>query len=337
MEKVLVTGASSYIGLHCISELLAQGFFVLASLRDQSKISSVVSALKPLIKNNNLEFVNLDLLEDFGWDSATRECRYVLHVASPFPLKDPKHEDELIIPARDGTIRALRSSSLSNVKRVVVTSSIAAICYGHDNGDIVLDHDSWTNTNARNITSYVKSKTIAEKSAWSFIQKNKKHLEISVINPGFVLGPLLNNNLEGASASIMRKIIMKEIPLIPNIFMNCVDVRDVAKLHVLAMLSPKANNMRFPCITDHPISFEEIAKILITNGISAPSLSAPDWLIRFLGMFNKDMKIASNNLNRKFLIDNSQTKRVFNWEPIPIEKTIVDMAKDIQGKINLAM
>ena len=334
MDKVLVTGASSYIGLHCISELLSKGFKVIGSLRDNSKRANIFSALEPFLKNNShLNFVELDLLKDDGWEEAARDCRYVLHVASPFPLKEPNDENKLIIPAKDGTLRALKASLIAGVERVVITSSMAAISYGHEDNKVsTLNHDDWTNIESKNITAYVKSKTIAERAAWSFVRENE--IEMSVINPGFVLGPLLDNNLEATSANFMKKIIKREIPLIPNIFMNCVDVRDVAKLHVAAMLSPQANKLRFPCMTASPMSLKEITEIIISNGVSAPTVRAPDWLIKFLGIFNSDMRAISHYLNKKSFIDSSQTKDVLDWSPTPIQETIVDMVRDISLKID---
>ena len=186
MKKVLVTGISGYLGQHCAAELLKKGYAVRGSVRTLAKTDEVVNGIKKEIDpKGNLEFCELDLMKDAGWDKAMEGCDFVLHIASPFVVKVPKDENELIKPAVDGTLRALKAAKKAGIKRVVLTSSTVAMS-GGKKGLIKLNEDSWTDVNAKNVTAYFKSKTLAEKSAWDFIknQTGDAKLELVVVNPG---------------------------------------------------------------------------------------------------------------------------------------------------------
>ena len=337
MEKVLITGASGYIALHCIVELLKNGYAVKGSLRSPGRETQVRTAVaKNIDAKNNLEFCTLDLTNNDGWEEAMNDCKYVLHVASPFPFNEPKDENELIVPAREGTLRALRAAKKSGVKKVILTSSVAAIQYGHKDSNKKFNHDDWSIIDGTNVTPYVKSKTIAEKAAWDFINnQDNKTLELTVINPSFVLGPSLSDDIGGTSTDTIRKFLTKEIPAVPNVYMNYVDVRDIAKLHVQAITNENANGKRFACTSNESVHLVEIAKTLNANGFPHVTKKIlPDFIVKFLALFNSEMKTMKTFLHQKILMDNSQTVDIFSWTPIPFEKTIVDMGESVQKIIN---
>ena len=202
MEKVLVTGASGYIAEHCIIELLKNGYAVKGSLRSMNREQEVRTAIKTAIDDNNLEFCELDLLKDDGWSDAMVDCDFVMHLASPFVLENPKDENDLIKPAKEGTLRTLTAAKKAGIKRVVVTSSTAAVNSHMKTG--TSDHNTWTDINSKYVTPYQKSKTIAEKAAWDFFndQSDDNKMEMTVINPGGVMGPQLGKDLDGASTQI---------------------------------------------------------------------------------------------------------------------------------------
>ena len=242
MEKVLVTGASGYIALHCITELLKNGYAVKGSLRSMNRENEVREAVKKEVSDNNLEICELDLLNDEGWDNAATECEYMLHLASPFIVGEPKSEDELIRPAKEGTMRALKAAKKAGIKKIVLTSSIVAIAYGHDKK--ICSSDDWTNTQ-KDVGAYNKSKTLAEKDAWNFINADEnKELRMTTIHPGFVMGPLLSDDTQGASADFMAKMILGKFPALPDVYMHISDVRDTAKLHVQALKSGEGDGKR---------------------------------------------------------------------------------------------
>ena len=337
MNKVLVTGISGYIGNHCAVELLKNGYSVRGSLRDLSKSDETAKAIKKEINpKKNLEFCELDLLKDDGWDKAMEGCEYVLHVASPFVNLEPKDENIYIKPALEGTNRALESAKKADVKRIVVTSSLVSMM-GNADKSINIDYNSWTNVEAKNVTAYMKSKTLAEKSAGTFIQKQKNDpkLELVVINPGPVFGPTLSGNLEGASMSMFKQMIQGKMPMVPKAAINMSDVRDVAKIHVLALENKNANGKRFIVTTDKPYKFQEVAQILKSNGYDkVGTMEAPNLFLKFLSNFDKEAKSMRPFIGKTYNADVTSTSDTFNWKPIDINKTVLDTAKSVQDVIN---
>jgi dihydroflavonol-4-reductase len=336
MEKVLVTGVSGYIGNHCAVELLKNGYAVKGSLRNLSKAEKVTEAIKKEIDpKENLEFCELDLLKDKGWNEAMNGCQYVLHVASPFINKEPKDENLYIKPAVDGTKRALEAAKKAGVKRVVITSSMVSMLENADKS-INIDSKSWTNVDAPNVSAYMKSKTLAEKYAWEFIknQKSDSLLELVVINPGPVFGPTLSGDLTGASMSMFNKMISGGMPMVPQAALNMSDVRDVAKIHVLALKNKSANGKRFIVTTKSPYSFQEVAKILKTNGYSKVSTKlAPNFLLKFIGNFDREAKSMRGFIGKKYNANISSTLDTFDWQPIDFETTVLDTANSIKQTI----
>lgn len=333
MKKVLLTGISGYIGLHCAVELLQQGYAVKGSIRSLSKSKSVTNFIKKFVEpKGNLEFCELDLLNDNGWNEAVSDCDFIMHVASPFISKIPKDENELIKPAVEGTQRALKAAHKAGIKRVVLTSSMVAML-GDIVGDDNINHNSWTNVNVRNATAYLKSKTLAEKSAWEFVKD--KDLELVTIHPGPVYGPTLSNNLSGESMSLFKRIITGELKQMINASINMSDVRDVAKIHAMALENTKASGQRFVVATEKAHSFQEITKLLKANTYEKVGTGVvPNFMVKLLANFNTEMKGMLPYVGKKYEANLDATKRIFNWEPIPFDKMVLDTAKSVNNVLN---
>tara|TARA_B110000879_G_scaffold156655_1_gene202333 strand:- start:194 stop:1207 length:1014 start_codon:yes stop_codon:yes gene_type:complete len=335
-KKVLLTGISGYIGNHCAVELIKNGYSVRGSVRSLSKKEKVIEAItKEIDPKDNLEFCELDLLEDKGWDKAMEGCEFVLHVASPFINIEPKDENEYIRPAVDGTMRALKAAKKAGVKRVVLTSSMVSMLEDADKS-INIDYNSWTNVKAKNVSAYAKSKTLAERSAWDFVKNQNKEnpMELSVVNPGPVFGPSLSGNLEGASMGMFKNMILGKVPMVPKSSINMSDVRDVAKIHVLALENKNANGKRFIVTTEKPYAFQDLAQILKSNGYDKVSTKlAPNFLLKFIGNFDREARSMRAFIGKTYNGDVSSTIKTFNWKPINFEKTVLDSAKSIEGLI----
>ena len=336
-KKVLLTGISGYIGNHCAVELLKNGYSVLGSVRNLSKSRKVIDSIeKEVDPKGNLEFCELDLLSEDGWDEAMKGCDFVMHVASPFINIEPKDENELIRPAVDGTMRALNAAKKAGVKRVVLTSSMVSMLEDADKS-IKVDVKSWTNVKAKNVSAYAKSKTLAEKAAWEFInaQTDDKPMELSVVNPGPVFGPTLSGDLSGASMGMFKQMITGKMPMVPQAAINMSDVRDIAKIHVLALENEKAAGNRFIVTTQEPFSFQELAKVLRSNGYDKVSTRlAPNLILNFIANFNSEVKSMKPFIGKTYNGDVSLTMETFDWKPIPFEKTILDTAKSVESYLN---
>lgn len=247
MSAVLVTGGSGFVGSYCILQLLAEGHTVRTTVRNLAREGDVRSMLKTggADARDRLSFFAADLESDKGWSEAAAGCDYILHVASPIPVAVPKNEDELIVPAREGALRVLRAARGAGVKRVVLTSSFAAIGYGQKPQTAPFDESSWTDINGYGATPYIKSKTIAERAAWDFVAK-EGGTELAVVNPVAILGPVLGADYS-PSIMIVQRMLDGAIPGCPQRWFGIVDVRDVADLHVRAMTHPAASGQRFLC------------------------------------------------------------------------------------------
>ena len=329
-KKVLVTGATGYIASHCIKILLEKGFKVKGSVRNLQKIDIIKKSIDYSLHKDNLEFCELNLLNDKGWNKALKDCDYLMHIASPCIIKEPKEESQIINPAVEGTLRALHAANKSKIKKVVLTSSIGAMVYGDKTK--ICETSDWTNI-AKNVGSYIKSKTLAEKAAWNYINKlSKPPFSFTSINPGMVFGPVLNGDLEGVSQDMILNLIKGEYPLLPNIYFSVVDVRDVAMIHVEALQKKESDNNRLIVSSKKSISFLEISKTLKKIGFKkCPTKLIPNVLIRFLAFFNKDMRITSMMIKKgRFEVDISKTISMFNWEPISLEKTLFDMTQSFE-------
>jgi dihydroflavonol-4-reductase len=333
-KKVLLTGISGYIGNHCAVELLKNGYSVRGSVRSLSKSEKVIAVIKKEVDpKDNLEFCELDLLSDDGWDDAMKGCEFVLHVASPFIILEPKDENEYIRPAVDGTIRALKAAKKGGIKRVVLTSSMVSMLEDADKS-IDINSESWTNVNAKNVNAYAKSKTLAEQAAWDFIraQTDAKPMELSVVNPGPVYGPTLSGDLSGASMGGFKQIMSGKMPMVPQAAINMSDVRDVAKIHVLALENENSNGKRFIVATEKAHTFQEIAQYIKSNGYDKISTRlAPNFLLNFIGNFDREARSMKTFIGKTYDGDVSSTMETFNWKPISLEKTVLDTIKSIES------
>lgn len=334
MKKVLLTGISGYLGQHCAVELLRNGYAVRGSVRNLSKSDEVTKAIqKEIDPKGNLEFCVLNLLQDEGWDQAMEGCEYVMHVASPFVSSEPKDENELIKPAVEGTQRALKAAKKAGIKRMVLTSSMVAMI-GGKKGDVKVDESSWTDVNAKGVSAYLKSKTLAEKSAWDFIQNQEggTQLELVTVNPGPIYGPTLSDKISGESMTTYKELISGGWPRLPQAAINMSDVRDVANIHVQALDNPSAQGKRFIVSTENPYSFQEMAQILKDNGYDKVSTKlAPNFLLKFMANFNNDLKGLLPFIGNTFHGDVRDTKQTFQWTPTDFDKTVVDTAKSVEA------
>ncbi len=334
MSTVLVTGGSGFIGSHAILQLINAGHQVRTSVRRLSRESDVRAMLKQggSDPGDRLSFVAADLEKDEGWPAAVAGCDYVLHVASPFPASVPKHDDELIIPAREGALRVLRASRDAGVKRVVLTSSFAAIGYGHPPQSNPFDETDWTNPDAPGTTAYVKSKTIAERAAWDFISKEGGGLELSVVNPVAVFGPVLGPDYS-TSVLIVQRMLDGAIPGCPKIRFGVVEVRDTVDLHIRAMTHPAAKGERFLAVAGDFMSILEVAKVLKEHmGASArrvPARELPNWLVRLASLRDPAVKQILPELGKTKNATNAKARRMLGWSPRSNEESILATAESL--------
>jgi len=326
-ERVLLTGISGYIGQHCGAELLNQGFEVVGTVRSLSKADATRSAIASVAPVEKLTFVEADLLSDDGWDEAMAGCTYVMHVASPFVLAEPKNENELITPAVEGTRRVISAAQRVGVRRLVLTSSTVAMIAGKPSGRY--GPDAWSDTSA-NIGAYAKSKTLAERAAWDAVAGSE--MELTVVNPGAVFGPSLGAQVDGQSVALMTDMIGGKMPMIPDVAMGMVDVRDVARLHVTAMTAPAAAGQRFIAATAEPVTMSYFAEVLRDAGYSkVPSRKAPNVAIKLMSIFDRQAKGMLPSLGKKAAFDNHATFDTLDWQPTPMETSIKEMAASISG------
>ncbi|MEE2565261.1 NAD-dependent epimerase/dehydratase family protein [Hyphobacterium marinum] len=339
-SHVLVTGASGFIALHCLAQLLTAGHRVRGTLRSPKREEEVRRALTAAgCDVSSLDFVHCDLMEDAGWDEAVAGCDYVLHVASPFPAVQPKDENELIIPAREGALRVLRAAAKAGVKRTVMTSSVAAVSAGHDkSGGRVFNEDDWSDLDGPGVSPYEKSKTIAERAAWDFMATpDAGAMELAVINPGAVLGPILSPD-SGTSVEIVRRLMARDMPAVPRIGFVVVDVRDVAAAHIAAMTAPGAADKRYICALPQAW-FSDVAAILDRHfgprGFKIPTKQLPDWVVRLIAVFDPVIRGITPLLGVERKIDNSRTLADLGWQPRDLDTMVVDCGESLitQGVI----
>jgi len=322
MERVLLTGATGYIGQHCAAELLRQGFDVVGTMRSRNKAEATRAALAKVAPVDRLSFAEADLLSDKGWDAAVQGCTFALHVASPFVLAEPKDENELIAPAVEGTRRVIAAAQRAAVKRMVLTSSIFAMIAGRNTGRY--GPDAWSDTDA-NIGAYARSKTLAERAAWA--AANGGNMELTVVAPGAVFGPSLGAKLEGQSVALMSAMIGGKMPMIPDLSMGMVDVRDVARLHVEAMKAAGAAGQRFIAASAEPISMEAVASVLRKAGYNkVPTRRAPTFLLKFMGLFDREARGMLPFIGKAAAFDVSATLDLLHWKPTPVETSFREMA-----------
>lgn len=319
-QLVLVTGGTGFIGIWCIIQLLAAGYSVRTTIRSQAREKNVRDMLKAgeTTDLDRLSFAIADLSKDEGWKEAVNGCTFVLHVASPFPPGAPKHEDDLIIPAREGTLRVLRAARDAGVKRVVITSSFAAVGSGHKQNEQVYNEEIWSNTDSPDITPYPKSKTIAERAAWNFIKEEGGSLELAVVNPVAVLGPVLGPDFS-TSIQIVQRLLDGSIPGCPQLSFGVVDVRDVADLHLRAMTDAKAKGERFIAVSPPEVTMVEVAKVLRDQMPEAakkvPTRVLPNFLVKIVAWFDPTVALIVPDLGIRKRMTNEKAKKLLGWQP----------------------
>jgi nucleoside-diphosphate-sugar epimerase len=334
MSTVLVTGGSGFIGSHSILQLLAAGHRVRTTVRNLKREGDVRAMLKTggTDPGESLSFVAADLENDAGWSEAVAGCEYVLHVASPFPQTIPKNEDELIVPAREGTLRVLRAARDAGVRRVVMTSSFAAVGYGQAPRTTPFDETNWTDPNGDDVRPYVKSKTLAERAAWDFIAKEGGALELSVINPVGVFGPVLASDYS-TSILVVQRLMDGAMPGCPRMYFGIVDVRDVADLHVRAMTDPAAAGERFLAVAGDFMSMADIAKVLKRRlGPAAkrvPTMQLPNWVVRLAALRDPAVRQILPELGKAKNATNEKARRVLGWAPRSNEESLVATAESM--------
>jgi nucleoside-diphosphate-sugar epimerase len=333
---VLVTGGSGYIAGFCIGQLIGEGWRVRTTVRSLAREAEVRATLSKLVDlGDKLDFVAADLNADAGWPEAVAGCDHVLHVASPLPSSNPRDDDELVRPARDGALRVLKAARDARVKRVVMTASTAAVAYGHGKRSGPFTEADWSNeTDRKDTSAYERSKTIAERAVWAWMKAEGGALELVTIGPGAVLGPVLGADFS-ASIEIVRKLLEGSVPGLPNFGWPLVDVRDIADLHYRAMLSDKAAGERFIGAGDF-WWMPQIAQVLRDKrpAISkkVPKGRLPDWLVRIAANFDPIIKERLFELGRSRPVSSEKARRVLGWTPRSNEEAILATADSLAAE-----
>jgi nucleoside-diphosphate-sugar epimerase len=326
---VLVTGGSGYIAGFTIRQLVAEGWTVRTTIRSLAKEQHVRDILS--VDNSRLSFFAADLMDDAGWADAMAGCTHVAHLASPLPSASPKNEDDLIGPARDGALRALRFAKEAGVQRVVMTSSMAAIGYGVDRGEYTFDESRWTDLSHPDVYPYVKSKTISERAARDWMDANGGDMEYCSINPSMVLGPVLSSDFS-TSLEAVKKLMDGSFPGSPDLGFCVVDVRDVADLHVRALTAPDMDGERFFAAGKF-FKMHDIAMLLKERlgdeARKVPSRKLPDWVMKLVSIWDPVARQVKSELGKVRHADASHAREVLGWQTRNEEETIIDTARSL--------
>ncbi|SMO74283.1 SDR family oxidoreductase [Gracilimonas mengyeensis] len=332
-KKVLLTGITGFLGSHTAIKLLEKGYKVIGSLRNMERANHIKKIIgERTDRVDRLQFAEADLLDDKVWRGLVEGIDFVQHIASPFPRKLPDNEEELIKPARGGTLNILQAAEAHNVKRVVITSSTGSIVYGKQKGHRsgTFSEEDWTNVqNKKDTTPYFRSKTIAEQAAWEFMEKERRDMELAVVCPGAILGPVLEKDF-GTSANIVIKMLDGSTPVLPDIGFDIVDVRSVADLLIRAMEQPEAAGQRFIGSAGY-LKFKDVADILREAYPSKkiPRRVAPDFMVRLFSYVDASLKPILIDLGVERKVDHSKAKRLLNWTPIPKEEAVRACAESV--------
>jgi nucleoside-diphosphate-sugar epimerase len=303
-------------------------------VRDLSREAEVRANLSSVVDpGNRLSFHAANLTADEGWDAAVEGCEYVLHVASPLGVAEPKDPNELIVPARDGALRAVSAAIKAGVKRVVMTSSVAAT--GRDEpGDWVSDETVWTNLRAPGVSAYTQSKTIAERAAWDLVAEKGGTTTLATVNPALVIGPVLSGDYS-ESVQVVERLMNGRVPGLPRLGFNIVDARDVADLHIRAMTAPEAAGQRFIAAANYAWMADLATLLRARLGAEAakvPTRKVPDFVLRFVGLFDKEIGSVTSGLGRKHDFSSAKAQTMLGWKPRPLDDTILDCARSLIAK-----
>ena len=330
-KKVLLTGITGFVGSHTAIQLLDKGYEVVGTLRNKKRQASIEKIIqKHATRTDLLSFVEIDLgapLEK--WQTIMQEVDYVLHIASPFPTKLPKHENDLVLPAKNGTLNILKAATFNKVQRVVMTSSTGAAAYGKKKIGEFTEKD-WTDiTNKKDTTPYFRSKTVAEKAAWDYVNSTANAPELVTILPGAILGPVLEKDF-GTSANIIKKMMDGSMPALPKIGFALVDVRSVADAHIKALETPKVAGNRYLCANDF-LEFKEIAQILKAGypERKIPRKILPNFMVRLFSNIDPETKPVLLDLGAKRVVNHAKISQELNWQPIPIKQSVLDCANSL--------
>lgn len=332
-KKVLLTGVTGFLGSHTTIQLLEKGYHVLGTMRDLSRSESIKAVIaEHTDKIDNLSFAQADLSDDSVWENLVKGMDYIQHIASPFPRVLPKKEEDLIEPAKRGTLCIMEAAAANQVKRVVLTSSTGSIIYGKDKDqrNRTFTEEDWTDaTNKKDSTPYFRSKTIAERAAWDFIEQDQSGLELATVFPGAILGPVLEKDF-GTSANLVIKTIDGSAPAMPKIGFDTVDVRSVADLLIRAMESPKAANQRYIGSAGY-LKFMDVANILrkAYPDRKIPKIYLPNFAVRLYSNIDPSLKPVLLDLGTERKLDNSKAKQELGWQPIDNEEAVLSCAKSV--------
>ncbi|MEA2216659.1 MAG: hypothetical protein QOK19_2220 [Solirubrobacteraceae bacterium] len=334
-QTVLVTGGSGFLGGWCIVELLQRGYSVRTTIRDLAREGEVRAAVgSQLDPGDRLTVLAADLTQDEGWAEAVEGCDYVLHVASPFPAAQPKDPDELIVPAREGTLRVLRASLAAGVQRVVVTSSVAAVRNsgpdaGRDGRE--LTEADWSDPDDRSLTPYTRSKTIAELAAWELMREQGAEERLVTVQPGAIVGPILSGG-RSYSLEAIERLLQGRMPGLPRLGFSFIDVRDVAALEVAALSAPEAGGQRLLAAGSF-LWFSEVAEILRARlgeqASKVPTRKIPNFVVRAMALVDPSVRSVAGELGQKTTYSLENARRRVGWSPRPVEETIVDCARSL--------